>query len=205
MIDQLFGSKTRVQLLGLLLNNPGRAFYVREITREVGGQINSVRRELANLVAVGVVKSSTQDNRVYYEADQDWRFYRELSEMFAQDAKKADDNKVPANAWKAKFARAGDVRVVIFAGKLIYGSKSELDLLVAGDGISDTKFANLVKALEKESGASLNYSKLSFNDFYYRLSVRDAFVMNILAAKHEILIDSDKILADEQAPAEGEE
>lgn len=205
MIDQLFGSKTRVQLLGLLLNNPGRAFYVREITREVGGQINSVRRELANLVAVGVVKSSTQDNRVYYEADQDWRFYRELSEMFAQSAKKADDNKVPANAWKAKFARAGDVRVVIFAGKLIYGSKSELDLLVAGDGISDTKFANLVKALEKESGASLNYSKLSFNDFYYRLSVRDAFVMNILAAKHEILIDSDKILADEQAPAEGEE
>ena len=46
MIDTLFGSKTRVKLLYLFLNNPGRAFYVREITRRVDEQINSVRREL---------------------------------------------------------------------------------------------------------------------------------------------------------------
>ena len=50
MIDALFGSKTRVKLLGLFMNNPERSFYVREITRNIGEQINSVRRELANLV-----------------------------------------------------------------------------------------------------------------------------------------------------------
>ena len=49
MIDSLFGSKTRVKLLHLFLNNPGKAFYVREITRLVDEQINSVRRELANI------------------------------------------------------------------------------------------------------------------------------------------------------------
>ena len=47
MIDQLFGSKTRVKLLELFYSNPNRSFYVREITRKIDEQINSVRRELA--------------------------------------------------------------------------------------------------------------------------------------------------------------
>ena len=48
-MEQLFGSKTRVKLLQLFFRNPNRAFYVREITRKIDEQINSVRRELANL------------------------------------------------------------------------------------------------------------------------------------------------------------
>ncbi len=53
MIEQLFGSKTRVKLLGLFYSNPDRPFYVRELTRKIDEQINSVRRELANLLDVG--------------------------------------------------------------------------------------------------------------------------------------------------------
>lgn len=197
MIDQLFGSKTRVKLLGLFLNNPGRAFYVREITREIDEQINSVRRELANLVEVGVVKSSTENNKVYYEVAQGWKFYEQLREMFAADDKKADDTKVSTKTWAKKFANLGDVRVAIFAGKLVYGSESPLDLLVAGDNISEVKFKNFAKALEKDAGVSLNYSLLSFNDFYYRLSVRDAFVMDVLSAKNEVVIDPENLVGEE--------
>ena len=66
MIDALFGSKTRVKLLYLFLNNPGQAFYVREITRLIGEQINSVRRELANMLEVGIVASNNMDNKLYF-------------------------------------------------------------------------------------------------------------------------------------------
>lgn len=55
--EHLFGSKTRVKLLSLFYNNPERPFYVREITRKVNEQINSVRRELQNLLNIGIVKS----------------------------------------------------------------------------------------------------------------------------------------------------
>ena len=47
MVEQLFGSKTRVKLLQLFYSNPNRSFYVREITRKIDEQINSVRRELS--------------------------------------------------------------------------------------------------------------------------------------------------------------
>ena len=58
-IDALFGSKTRVKLLNLFLNNPDKTFYVREITRMIDEQVNSVRRELKNLEDINVVKSTT--------------------------------------------------------------------------------------------------------------------------------------------------
>ena len=69
MIDALFGSKTRVKLLHLFLNNPGKSFYVREITRLIDEQINSVRRELANMLNVVIITCKEADNKLYYEVN----------------------------------------------------------------------------------------------------------------------------------------
>ena len=74
MIDQLFGSKTRIKLLHLFLNNPGKSYYVREITRLIDEQINSVRRELSNMLSVGIIKSSEAENKLYYEVNQKYEF-----------------------------------------------------------------------------------------------------------------------------------
>ena len=94
MIDALFGSKTRVKLLHLFMNNPGRSFYVREITRLIDEQINSVRRELANMLQVGVIISDSSDNKLYYEVNQNYAFYRPLKEIFGEipSAKSGGDN-----------------------------------------------------------------------------------------------------------------
>src|SRR3982750_911239 len=82
MIDQLFGSKTRVKLLQLFYSNPNRAFYVREITRKIDEQINSVRRELSNLLSIGIITSDATQNRLYYEVDQDYQYYKPLGAIF---------------------------------------------------------------------------------------------------------------------------
>src|SRR5262249_52061486 len=82
MIEQLFGSKTRVKLLQLFYGNPNRSFYVREITRKIDEQINSVRRELANLLSIGIITSDTVNNRLYYEVNQKFEYYTPLLAMF---------------------------------------------------------------------------------------------------------------------------
>ena len=102
MIDSLFGSKTRIKLLNLFLNNPGRAFYVREITRAIDEQINSVRRELANLLGVGIIRSDTVDNKLYYEVDTAYQFYEPLRTMFTNDTAVASDTKVSTKSWQKK-------------------------------------------------------------------------------------------------------
>ena len=89
MIDALFGSKTRVKLLHLFLSNQGKSFYVREITRLIDEQINSVRRELANMLEIGVITSSSADNKLYYEVNQRYEHYIALKAMFTGDSDKA--------------------------------------------------------------------------------------------------------------------
>ena len=81
MVEQLFGSKTRVKLLRLFYSNPNRSFYVREITRKIDEQINSVRRELANLLNIGIITNDTSNNKVYYEVDQKYEFFLPLQEI----------------------------------------------------------------------------------------------------------------------------
>ena len=82
--EKLFGSKTRAKLLRLFFENPEKSFYVREMTRVIGEQINSVRRELLNLESIGIIKNETFDNKVYYSANSKHPFYRPMIDIFSK-------------------------------------------------------------------------------------------------------------------------
>src|SRR5438045_1994165 len=99
MIDALFGSKTRVKLLHLFLNNPNRAFYVREITRKIDEQINSVRRELANMLSIGIIQSDSSNNRLYYEVNQAYVHYEPLKAIFGDSGSSAQSNESTTSDW----------------------------------------------------------------------------------------------------------
>ena len=196
MIDALFGSKTRVKLLHLFLNNPGKAFYVREITRLIDEQINSVRRELANMMTVGVVVSDSVDNKLYYEVNRQYEHYEPLRQIFA-GVKVGRQAKVPDGrelAWQQELARLPGIRFAAAAGVLVRGSASQIDLLIVG-AVAESRVAALVKKIEKSEGRELNYSVLSYDDFYYRLSVRDRFVTEIISGTCSVLVDTENILS----------
>jgi predicted transcriptional regulator len=198
MIESLFGSKTRVKLLQLFLNNPNEAYYVREITRKIDEQINSVRRELKNLISVGIIKSRAVKNQLYYEVNKDYKYYAPFRQIFSG---KKDIKKQPVDSELADFNALGDVKIVIQSGKLV-GNDGGVDLLVAGNGINKTRLKLIVKGLEKD-GVNLNYVAMSYDDFYYRMSIRDRFVCDILNKKHNVLIDVEGILTENTEKEEG--
>lgn len=196
MIDALFGSKTRVKLLHLFLNNPGRAFYVREITRKIDEQINSVRRELANMLSIGIIKSENSNNRLYYEINQEYAHFEPLHQIFADSGVSDAVGVADANDWTKRLKPLGDVRVAIFGGKLVHGSNSDVDIVIAGS-INKTQVKKFIKELEEEENKSLNYSVMSYEDFYYRLSIKDRFVASLLATKHTVIADTEGVLSDQ--------
>ena len=195
MIDALFGSKTRVKLLHLFLNNPGKSFYVREITRLIDEQINSVRRELSNMMEVGIVSSETHDNKLYYEVNQRYEYYVPMRAIFADEQVEAKAVAVSTaqKAWSGVFEELPGARLIIVAGVLVRGSASGVDLLVVGD-VPKAKLKSAVKAAEKQEGRELNYTAMPYDEFYYRLSVRDKFITEIINGKHTVLVDTDNLL-----------
>lgn len=199
MIDALFGSKTRVKLLYLFMNNPDKSFYVREITRKIDEQINSVRRELSNMLEVGVIRSDSKENKIFYTANKNYPFYAPLRKIFT--SKEIEDKKEDENtAWAKKFYAIGDVRVVLFAGKMVNSFDSQLDLLVVGN-VSKVKLRNLVKHIEDQLNMtedSLNYMSMSYDDFYYRRSVQDRWYSELVDAKHSVVIDAENLLSNKE-------
>ncbi len=201
-IDALFGSKTRVKLMHLFFNNPNKSFYVREITRLIDEQINSVRRELSNMLNVGVITNDTVDNKLYYQIDHSYPYFYAFEQIFADDALKtkkspaAVDSQATTNDWMKLVQDLNGVRVAVAAGILVEGSASNVDLLIVGN-TSATKLKQAIDLIEKTEGREINYTTLTYDEFYYRYSVRDRFIMEILTGKHVVVVDKDNVLTEE--------
>jgi predicted transcriptional regulator len=200
MIEQLFGSKTRVKLLQLFYSNPNRSFYVREITRKIDEQINSVRRELANLLNVGIITSDTSNNKVYYEVNQKYEFYPPLEEIFgAGTAKTRKATKASGKAVDslpdetADLKALGNVEIAALMGQFTRDDSAGIDVLIVGN-VNQNALAKYVTELEKQEGKDLRYTVFSLEDFTYRLQIKDRFMSNVLRAKKQVLLDKPGLL-----------
>jgi hypothetical protein len=193
MIEQLFGSKTRVKLLELFYSNPNRSFYVREITRKIDEQINSVRRELANLLNTGIIVSENTNNRLYYEVNQKYEYYQPLSEIFGKDA--AGSAPAPASGKKHQddeLKALGNIDVAIYTGQFTRDETSGIDFLLVGN-VNQTQVSKYVSELEEKEGKEIRYTVLSSADFDYRQKIKDRFISNVMNAKKQVLVDKHNI------------
>jgi len=201
MVEQLFGSKTRVKLLRLFYSNPNRSFYVREITRKIDEQINSVRRELSNLLSIGIISSDTTNNRLYYEVNHDYEYFQPLSMIFGgtEMAVKADDEEVilpaatkPVDPEVAEISALGNVELALYTGQFTRDESSGIDMLIVGD-VNQTKLQKFMNSLETKEKKDIRYVVISSSEFDYRRQVKDRFITTVLSSKKQVLIDKKQL------------
>lgn len=195
MVEQLFGSKTRVKLLKLFFSNPNRSFFVREITRKIDEQINSVRRELANLLSIGIITSDNNNNKLYYEVNQEYNYYNPLSEIFdgntatktksslSKTTKKADDPLKPL----------GNVQLALYTGQFTRDEHSGIDFLVVGD-INQVQLNKYISDLEKVENKEIRYTVMTLKEFNYRKQINDKFINSVFASKLQVLADKQNLI-----------
>jgi hypothetical protein len=200
MVEQLFGSKTRVKLLQLFYSNPNRSFYVREITRKIDEQINSVRRELSNLLSIGIITSDTTNNRLYYEVNQKFEHYDPLLAIFGNTSdahisrpKSAAKTPAPAVDRSADIKSLGNVHLALYTGQFTRDESTGVDLLIVGD-INPNKLQKFMTELETKEGKEIRYAVLSLDDFKYREQIKDRFISTVRAAKKQVLVDKNHLM-----------
>lgn len=194
MIEQLFGSKTRVKLLRLFYSNPNRSFYVREITRKIDEQINSVRRELSNLLTVGIISSDENNNRLYYEVNQGYEYFKPLSEIFGSGVKSGKSaKKMAGNAEADRIKTLGNVELALMTGQFTRDESSGIDLLIVGD-VNHTKLDKYISDLENQENKEIRFTLMTPKEFKYRCSIKDRFLTLVLDSKHQLLIDKKQVL-----------
>lgn len=177
MLKKIFGSGTRVKLFRQFLLNPNEEFFIRELTRILDEQINSLRRELQNLESIGMLKSRDRNRKKYYQINPHYPLLHELTNL----VRKTD----PAcQALLKKLAKLGEIDLLILSGSFI-GAEGEVDLILVGK----VKKEDLEKFLEENfAGEDVKYALLTREDFLYRVTLKDKFIQDIFDNKDNLIL-----------------
>ena len=185
-------------MLQLFYSNPNRSFYVREITRKIDEQINSVRRELANLLSIGIISSDTNNNRLYYEVSQDFQYYEPLTAIFGTGTMPAKSAAPSAEGETQTLKALGNVNLALLTGVLTRDERSGIDVLLVGD-LNQTQVTKYINELEAKEGKELRYAVLTEDEFLYRKEVNDRFLTLVLDSKMQILLDQKYLITPKPA------
>lgn len=196
MLEQLFGSKTRIKILRLFFRNSTKSYFVRELSREIGVQINAVRRELELLLSLKIIieleKEDSKDNkekeigeklRKYYKINTDSIIFDELKELLLKENVMGEQELI--NNLKLK---AGKIDLLVLTGRFTGTDKVETDLLLVGD----VKLRNITKTIEeyeKKLGFAIRYTIMSKAEFIDRRYVMDKFIYSIFEVENVIVIN----------------
>jgi DNA-binding transcriptional ArsR family regulator len=90
VLESLFSSAARVEILSLFFRHPESQFYQREIERETGQAIRAVQREVKRLQEIDLLLRSEEGNRVFYGLNPDFGLLDELTALFRKAAGAAE-------------------------------------------------------------------------------------------------------------------
>lgn len=179
-------SRVRVKLLELFFQNIGELYYVREISRSVKEEINAVRRELDRMMIAGILKSEQRANRLYYYVNVGYTYYSELRGMVAKSTH------LGKKLRKLK-RKLGTVDFIMFSGNFVEGKKErhdDVDVLIVGDVVLP-ELQVLMKEEEERRGKEINYTVFSLEEFDFRKTRRDPFIMEILYGSRVMVVGSE--------------
>lgn len=181
-------SKVRVKLIKSFLENPSEMYHVRELVRRTNEEINAVRRELARMSEAGMVKKEQRGNRLYYWFNHDYVFYQDLLTLVAKTTGLGF-------GIRNNMGKLGKINYVVFSGEFVRRmprtASDQVDVLVVGD-IVLPELASLVRQEETKRSQEINYTPMTKDEFEFRKSRRDPFILGILT-RSRIMIYGDEI------------
>lgn len=183
MLADFITSQSRVTLLNVFFVSPFEMYHVRELVRRTGDEINAVRRELAFLEKKGVLAKEPRANRVYYSLNKSYPYYQDLLMLASKTVGLGGD--IIKNRIKL-----GKIKYVMFNGRFVRRlkkSSDEVDLMIVGTVVLP-ELALLVRNEEAKVGREINYTVMSEEEFDFRKSRRDPFIVDILAGPRVMLL-----------------
>ena len=178
MLKRLFTSNTRIKLLTIFLMNLDQEYFIRELTRKLDEQINSVRRELDNLKKMGFLRSRTKNRKKYYYVNKKFIILEELKSIIIKVLSSND-------TITKEIEKMGDVKMLALAGLFIEQATTTVDMLLVGD-INKERFTEYINN-ELRTQRPVKFTIMSEEDYKYRLNCNDKFIKNICIINYSFI------------------
>lgn len=187
-LSLLLSSGVRAELFRLLFGLNSQPLHVRELERQSGFAVSTVRQELKNLEKLDFVQARVSGNRTYYQANRSHPLFPEIHSLVLKTSGLADVLR------EALCMEA--VRMSFVFGSVAGCSEtaaSDIDLMVIGS-ISLRTLAGRLSRVAQQVGRELNPSVMTEAEFVRRRQAGDHFVLTVLSAPKLFVIgDADEL------------
>jgi len=182
MLEQIFGSRTRVKLLRLFLTNPETDYYVRELTRKIKERINSVRRELDNLEKLELINSQQVGQKKFYRVNRNFILFPELKALILKSQLTVERN------LGRSIKYVGQISYLVLTGIFTGVENVKTDILIVGK-VNRRKLKRLISKFHKDFDKKIRYTVMSKKEFEYRNDLTDKFLYHILENQKIVICD----------------
>jgi DNA-binding transcriptional ArsR family regulator len=178
MLDKLFTSGIRADIISLLFNTPGEKFYVREISRLLRKNPSGVKKELDKLEEMGLVISEKEGNLRYFSVNKNSTLFPELKGLIAKSLG------LPG-ALKSVL-KASEAKIAFIHGPFTADSNvPSLDLFIVCDS---NHIGNNLRDVEKRFGREIHYTVMREAEYRKKKKTGDRRLKKLLNAKKVLLL-----------------
>lgn len=162
----------------LFFLNHENSFYLREIAKKTGSNVNSVRLELNELERIGFISSIRKGSQKFFSVNKSFFIFNELKSIFLKEFG-------VLISIKEAVLRLKKVDFAFVFGSVAEGNEnkdSDIDLMVIGK--PDLNELNLeIREIEKKFNKQINYVVFSQKEFNKRKKKKTHFILNVLKSK----------------------
>lgn len=185
LLAQLICSRARAEILRVLFGLRRGEVHLREIQRQTGFAVGTVRQDVEKLVKLGLVTRRKDGNRVYYAANEVHPLAGDIRQLVLKTVGLAD---VLAESLSDEGIRCALVFGSVAAGAA--GAESDVDLLVVGD-IGLRRLSELLAGVGDRLGREINPHVLTPAEFAKRARAKEHFVSSVMRSKKIFVIGSE--------------
>lgn len=198
------GNAARSRLLRAFVLDAERSFPLKDAAKRAGISPQAAAKEIKSLESWGVVKKGKSTTVVLsngtarkvsavakvetWAFDPGFKYARALSSFVREISPMRYENIVAA------LKPCGKLTTVILSGSFTGDDARPVDILIAGEDMSEDRLERAIKALEPIFGRELRYTVFTTPEFRYRLTIQDRLVRDTFDFPHVVLLDRMKIL-----------
>ncbi len=182
VLAEILSSRVKAEIFRLLFGLSAKELHLRELERQSGLAVGTVRQELQRLVRLELVAARRDSNRVYYRANAQHPLYPEIHSLVLKTAGLAD---------VLREALGQEEILVAF----VFGSvarteeraQSDVDLMVIGP-IGLRQLSRRLSAVSTQLGRVVNPHVMTVEEFRRRKAKRDHFLTRVLESPQIFVI-----------------
>lgn len=188
--DALFPA-TRQYVLAVLFGAPDRSFYANEVIALARSGTGAVQRELASLLAAGLVTAREQGNQKHYQANADSAVFDELRGLVLKTVGLAD-------VLRAALAPlAGQIAAAFVHGSVARQqdtTSSDVDVLIVSNTLGYAEVFGALEGAAHTLGRKLNPTLYTRAELARRQAHDNTFVTRVLQQPRIWLLGHEQVL-----------